>query len=383
MKLAHLFGASLCLGLVLPGAVGQIATNCVPTKHQVTLRQRVAELDASEGKLDAAKFKAEITALRQQGKIDEAQYAELEKVVEKAEAAKGPMATAEGQEVAYAALNDKVEELELAQAQTPDEDAEIRAKADEALAEKMTELKQVEAAAAATTATQRDADAEERNARQAAAEAALAEQMAELNEQKPQTAATSSDDQAVAQAALAAKMVELSQAEESQAEETQAEADADAKAQAALARKMAELEAQEEATEPVAVAAPAPDPAPSPAPVAASAAAVAVATVPAEDDRQGAAQEALDSKMTEMRQAENRAITGIPVQPVPASPQEKLQAEQTLHRTMKAPSATTLPASTKTGLERLEELTDLYRQGEMTPEEYHRERAKIVGSLSQ
>jgi len=71
------------------------------------------------------------------------------------------------------------------------------------------------------------------------------------------------------------------------------------------------------------------------------------------------------------------------VQPVPARPQEILEAERTLHQTMKAPTAATLPPSTKTGMERLEELTQLYRQNQMTPEEYHRERAKIVSTLSQ
>jgi hypothetical protein len=110
---------------------------------------------------------------------------------------------------------------------------------------------------------------------------------------------------------------------------------------------------------------------------------VVVATVPPDGDRQAAAQEALDRKMTDMRRAENQAVTGIPVQPAPVRPQATLEAQQTLRQTMTAPVASTVPPSSKTGLERLEELTELYRQNQMTPEEYHRERAKIVSTLSQ
>jgi len=41
-----------------------------------------------------------------------------------------------------------------------------------------------------------------------------------------------------------------------------------------------------------------------------------------------------------------------------------------------------VPASTKTGLERLAELTDLYLANQITPAQYHHERAKIVQSLN-
>ena len=41
-----------------------------------------------------------------------------------------------------------------------------------------------------------------------------------------------------------------------------------------------------------------------------------------------------------------------------------------------------VPASTKTGFERLAELTDLYMANQITPAQYHQERAVIIQSLN-
>jgi hypothetical protein len=56
------------------------------------------------------------------------------------------------------------------------------------------------------------------------------------------------------------------------------------------------------------------------------------------------------------------AVTPAPVAPAPVVPQP-------------------VPASVKTGLDRLAELTDLYKSNQITPAQYHQERAKIVESL--
>ncbi|MGA1237139.1 MAG: hypothetical protein ACO34E_09770 [Limisphaerales bacterium] len=98
--------------------------------------------------------------------------------------------------------------------------------------------------------------------------------------------------------------------------------------------------------------------------------------MPADGNRQTAAKQALDDKMVEMRRSENVSITGIPVAPPAASPAQSLQAQQVAR-------GAELPAATKEGMERLEEISTLYRSNLMTPQEYHRERSQIIKSLNQ
>jgi hypothetical protein len=105
------------------------------------------------------------------------------------------------------------------------------------------------------------------------------------------------------------------------------------------------------------------------------------------------AREALDRKMAE--------LDGPVVAPGPATPLTPVKetvAREVLDRKMAeldgsatvpaapapptvVPMAQPLPPSTKQGLERLAELTELYKAGLITPAAYHLERAKIIESL--
>jgi hypothetical protein len=202
--------------------------------------------------------------------------------------------------------------------------------------------------------------------------------MKDLNQKKaPEAVPATKVDRSAAEAALAAKMAEMAQQEKN----AQAAAKKQAAAQAVLDAKMKELDAQKPAPTPAPVVvapapkpAPAPAPTPAPAPVVVPATAPVVATVPADGNRHAAAQDALENKMADMRHTENVSITGIPVAPPTARPIQLIEAERVA-------SGAELSTSPKTGMERLEEISTLYRSNLMTPQEYHRERAQIIKSL--
>jgi hypothetical protein len=71
--------------------------------------------------------------------------------------------------------------------------------------------------------------------------------------------------------------------------------------------------------------------------------------------------------------------------PAPAAP-APAASSPTVTTTAPVPAATpvtsqALTASQKVGLERLAELTELYKAGKITPYEYHTERARVIESM--
>jgi hypothetical protein len=358
MKVPQLAAVTLGLFLWETAGMAQISTNCTPTKNQVVLRQRIAEIDAAEGRLDATALRGEVNALHRQGKIDDQQLAEFNAIIQKSEEPKGPADTPEGRAAAQAALEAKLAELREADRAVPvPANPEAQAKALAVLETKMEELRQAE-----STALEPAPAAEVVAARQAVAQAALAAKLAEMDSGADTPATVDPEVRARADAALAAKVAELDQPRPVAAPG----GDPQVVAQQALAAKMAELN-QSEAARPPTVApapgiavAPAPAPVAAPAPAPAPAPAVVVAPTPAP--------------------AVSAPQVATTVQPVPASPADQLRAQEALRavQATPAPAPSSTPASTKTGLERLEELTQLYRANKITPQEYHTERAKIV-----
>jgi len=191
-----------CVGLgavvVMSTALAQVSTSCISTKNQVVLRQRVAELEAAEGRLDTRILQAEVDALQRRGLIGDDEVAEFAAIIERADAPKGPVNTPEGAATAYQALDTKV--------------AELQAEADAAIKEMVEELEMpvpgpndveystrqtLALAALASVMTQLSAatapaEDDSIEAVQARAQAALAEKMAELDRQTPPVAATAS-----------------------------------------------------------------------------------------------------------------------------------------------------------------------------------------------
>ena len=420
-----------CLGLglvfVVSSAVAQVSTSCIPTKNQVVLRQRVAELEAAEGRLDTRILQAEVDALKRRGMINEQQAEEFAAIIEQAQAPKGPLDTPEGAALARQALAAKVTELQSADAEPiPESDPEVYAKASAVLEDKMKALR-----APAPAPAQAGPD---HSARQAVALAALASVMTEMSAAQPLVDDDSDEAiQAKAQAALAEKIAELDrQAAAKVAPPIRTDAAAQAAAQQALAEKMAELDRQAAETAkpppvaptvaaprsapvptappppaapvvtapvpveppppaaPVVVTTPWPTPAPAPKPVVVTPAPapepppVAEVVVAPGDDHRAAALAALESKMTDLNRQEGVSITGVPVQPPSVPPGEHLQATQLLRETVTAPfGVLETPPAPKTGWDRLNELTDLYRANRITPREYHVERAKLMEALAQ
>jgi hypothetical protein len=99
-------------------------------------------------------------------------------------------------------------------------------------------------------------------------------------------------------------------------------------------------------------------------------------------DQEARARAALEQKLAELNQA---PAVPTPVAPVVAAP-APAPAVTVPPPVVPAPAVPTpavaVPASTKTGLERLAELTELYLANQITPAQYHQERAKIVQSLN-
>ena len=87
--------------------------------------------------------------------------------------------------------------------------------------------------------------------------------------------------------------------------------------------------------------------------------------------------------MADLNRQENISTTGLPVQPPPVPPGEQLRAQRLMRETVAAPfGILEAPPTSKTGWDRLSELTDLYRANQITPQEYHVERAKLIESLA-
>lgn len=87
--------------------------------------------------------------------------------------------------------------------------------------------------------------------------------------------------------------------------------------------------------------------------------------------------------MIDLNRQENISITGVPVQPPPAPPSERVRAAGLMRETVAAPfGILETPPAAKTGWDRLNELTELYRGNQITPKEYHVERAKLIESLA-
>jgi ribonuclease E len=401
MRSTSLGAVLICVSLAALDAAAQIATNCIPTKNQVVLRQRIAEVDAAEGRLDVVSLRAETQALHRQGMINDQQLAEFEKIIQTAQAPKGPAETPEGRQAAEAALAAKLQELNQGdRAIVPTADPQTEAKAREALDQKLRELEQPAPAAAPVETSPEVA------ARQAAARAAL---LAKLDEPQPAAQAAEPTEEELrrkAQQALAEKMAELDRTSRpvppaappapvapaaapittvatpppAPAVAPAAPADASEAARRALAEKMAEL--NRTTTPPAAPAVPAVATTPPPPPAAVVTAAPETSLPPSAEIR--LAQEALAAKMAELNATAASPGEASVLQAPPASPATQMRAQEVLRVTARPPETpSALPPSTKTGWDRVEELTQLYRAGLMTPQEYHTERARIVSTLVQ
>ncbi len=114
-------------------------------------------------------------------------------------------------------------------------------------------------------------------------------------------------------------------------------------------------------------------------------------------EQEAKARAALEQKMAELSQSTAAPVAPTPVPPpvaapvptppvvtapAPTPPPVAVTPAPTPPIAAPTPAAPPpVPASTKAGLERLAELNELYLANQITPAQYHHERAKIVESL--
>src|ERR1051326_5166167 len=90
------------LGLTL--AYGQAKTNCTPTKAQLILRQKMADLDAAGALPTKDRLLADVERLHREGKISDQQFESLKKNVKQQYADPGGPTDSEAQARAQKAL---------------------------------------------------------------------------------------------------------------------------------------------------------------------------------------------------------------------------------------------------------------------------------------
>jgi hypothetical protein len=362
--------AGLCAGL--PLALGQRGTNCVPTKAQVILREKMAELDAAKTPAPAAQTAQPTLPSEQEAKAREALQ---QKMAEKPAPAPTPTAApppavkpAPVAPVAVAAAapasapQTTVATPVSRTGLTPDQEAKAR----EALRQQM-EAMQPATPPAATVQT-------------APAPVSTPAPAPVVVAPAPQPAPAAAPV-VVAPVVVAPAAAPRSTTTPPAVAATGLTPEQEAKARDALRQKMETLEP---VTPPPAIVqtppppAPAPAPMPTPVPVVAAPApqpAPVITSQPVElpaltASEEALAREALRRKMAELDAAMMVAeVESVPAPVPPAAP------------TPPSMAPVELPPSQKQGLERLAEITEQYRAGLMTPLAYHTERAKIVQSL--
>src|SRR5262245_667991 len=132
-----LSGAGIGLGLIY----AEQGTNCTPTKAQLILRQKIAEL---KGGADALPSKDQllndVERLHTEGKISDEQYATFKKNVSEQYLAPDVASNAETQTKAEKLLEQKIVELNAGQTTTvPPATKSVQSKAEQALEKKMKE----------------------------------------------------------------------------------------------------------------------------------------------------------------------------------------------------------------------------------------------------
>src|SRR5258706_1468139 len=106
-----LFSAGLGLTLVYSGP----GTNCTPTKAQLILRQRLAELSTAESLPGKDQLLADVERLHQEGKISDQQFEAFKKNISEQYVAPAGTANPEAQAKAQRLLDQKMPELIAAQ----------------------------------------------------------------------------------------------------------------------------------------------------------------------------------------------------------------------------------------------------------------------------
>src|SRR6266404_922551 len=131
-----LSSAGLGLTLVYSGP----GTNCTPTKAQLILRQRIAELSTSESLPSKDQLLADVKRLQQEGKISDQQFETFKKNINEQYIAPVGTANPEAEAKAQKNLDQKIAELNAAQpAVIAPANLEVQAKAEQALHQKINE----------------------------------------------------------------------------------------------------------------------------------------------------------------------------------------------------------------------------------------------------
>jgi hypothetical protein len=296
-------------------------TNCVPTKAQLILRQKIADLNGTGSSRSQAQELADVERLHKEGKINDEQFEALKKKINEQYA--GSL-TPEARANAQQELEKKIAELNAAPKPTPS-NSEVQAHAEQALQQK---LHETPAAAAARPET-----------------SAVSQQLVQQKIAEARTQEKANLVPAPAGGALSP--------------------DSDAKARELLRMKIAETRSNDQIS-----------PAPSPA---AQTKAVAVLHDSGADAKAGITPETPEqTRILRLKIAESRGtITPSEAAQAIATPATHTAATATAA----GASPVTYQTSNKTGLARLNELTELYKADKVTPYEYHHERAKIVATL--
>ncbi len=392
------------VALLVTDVQAQRSKTCVPDRNQLILRKKIAEINTTEGMPGKEQLRSELDRLRQDGKITAEQYAEFSTDLGPAPG-EGNASAPEPRAKADRALEQAMRDAQASETPPPPVSTAEQARAQEALQRKLRELE--------TTPAPR---APAREADQSAAQKALDARMAELNRNVNLTpmlspgvsspavtpAPAPSADAGLAQRALDEKMAELNRPPAPTtpvvvtpppqpttrvvtptapaAPSGLSDADAE-RAQRALAEKMAELE---RARPTVAVTPPPAAPPVAPPPPQPTAPAAPVVAFPTDgsglsDADVARAQQALAEKMAELDRAHAAAAAAPPAPAAPVAPPPPAPV-------VAAPAPAPTPAEepppdaklTAVGMERLAQLNQLYREGKVTPQDYHRERAQII-----
>jgi hypothetical protein len=367
--------AGLCAGL--PLALGQRGTNCVPTKAQVILREKMAELDASKTSPPAARPAQPALSPEQETKAREALQQKLtEKSAPAPVPAAAPAEPVKPAPVVPVAVTAAPTPTPPPQVATPVSrtglTADQEAKAREALRQQMEAMQPATPAPAAVQTAP------------AAAPAPRPMPTPVVVAPAPQPAPAVAAPAVVAPVVVAPSPAPPSTTPPPVVAATGLTPEQEAKARQALRQKMEVLgpvtpppATVQTAPTPAPTPAPAPRPtpvpvvvapAPQPAPVVAAPPEVELPALTAEQE--ALARESLRRKMAEL----DAAMAVAEVEPVPAPVPPVAVFPRPI-------TPVALPPSQKQGLERLAELTEQYRAGLVTPLAYHQERAKIIQSL--
>ena|ERR1041385_7977961 len=140
MKISKLVLILASAGLGLTLVYSGPGTNCTPTKAQLILRQRIAELSTAESLPGKDQILADVERLHQEGKISDQQFETFKKNISEQYVAPVGTPNPEAQAKAQRLLEQKIAELNAAQpALAAPANPEVQAKAQQALEQKLNE----------------------------------------------------------------------------------------------------------------------------------------------------------------------------------------------------------------------------------------------------